>query len=443
MISEAPPGRITILQDAQGRALTKSFRWLGGKLSKGNYPNASEFRATVAEVHDLASLGQVLDAVVSTGNPAVIRGEPGRFYPRDGSPAFRLLRPQEGLVAARTGARISQEQIRKHELVADHDTRWAVSWLPMFEDAYRYWVIFDVDRVPVPEHMAGDWVDDPDAAIEHVLGLMPEPFQPASCWWSLSSSAAVPSKTGREVSKDFKLRLAFWLDRPLTSAQVKRWMKAERAPVDMSLFNPIQLHYIARPKLGHGMHDPVPRRVGMWRGEVDVVEVPEILPEPEPDSYETGDAAEFAPVEGLDDLCAMLRARLQDEPHVREHLMQGARAYIRKHGTNVEQKPLVAALEGVAREFRSHGEVASYGVDRLVDHVVRQERGASWMPFGRPPRPARLKPYFGLEGANRFAVLNDQRRFLRCWISRQHVYALARRETAERRKAAFEAAGLA
>jgi hypothetical protein len=40
-------------------------------------------------------------------------------------------------------------------------------------------------------------------------------------------------------------------------------------------------------------------------------------------------------------------------------------------------------------------------------------------------------------------VLNDQRRFLRSWIGRQHVYALARREIAERRAAAFAAEGLA
>jgi hypothetical protein len=32
---------------------------------------------------------------VRDGHAAVIRGAPGKFYPRDGSPAFRLLRPQE------------------------------------------------------------------------------------------------------------------------------------------------------------------------------------------------------------------------------------------------------------------------------------------------------------------------------------------------------------
>ena len=239
-------------------------------------------------------LAAVLDAVVSDGHAAVIRGKPSQFYPRNGSPVFRLLRPQEGLVAARTGARISNYAIRKHNLEPDHDNRWAVTWLPMFEDAYRHWTIFDVDRVAVPEHMAGDWVDDPEAAVEHVLALLPEPFQTATCWWSLSSSAATPSKTGRDVSSTFKLKLAFWLDRRADGREIKRWMAAEKAPVDPAVFNAIQLIYIARPKLGDGMDDPVPRRSGIWRGEVDTVEVPALLPEPEPHSYETS-APGFAP----------------------------------------------------------------------------------------------------------------------------------------------------
>jgi len=119
----ATPETITVLLDAQGRALTKSFRWLGGKLVKGTYPNASEFKTIEAAVDCIASLAEALDAIVSDGHAAVIRGEPSRFYPRNGSPVFRLLRPQEGLVAARTGARISNYAIRKHNLEPDHDNR--------------------------------------------------------------------------------------------------------------------------------------------------------------------------------------------------------------------------------------------------------------------------------------------------------------------------------
>ena len=62
--------------------------------------------------------------------------------------------------------------------------------------------------------------------------------------------------------------------------------------------------------------------------------------------------------------CAtQLRARLDGELHVREHLLQAARAYVRQHGPNIDQAALVAALEAVACEHRSRAEVAGYGVD--------------------------------------------------------------------------------
>ena len=142
----ATPETITVLLDAQGRALTKSFRWLCGKLVKGTYPNASEFKTIEAAVDSIASLAEALDAIVSDGHAAVIRGEPSQFYPRNGSQVFRLLHLQEGLVAANTGARISNYAVRKHNLEPAHDNRWAVTWLPMFEDCPRAWVIFDWDE---------------------------------------------------------------------------------------------------------------------------------------------------------------------------------------------------------------------------------------------------------------------------------------------------------
>ena len=125
-----------------------------------------------------------------------------------------------------------------------------MTWLPTFEDRPRSWVIFDVDRIPVPEHLTDDWVDEPDAAVEHVLGLLPEPFRTATCWWSISSSAAIPGPHGREVASAFKLKLAFWLDRPLLGTEVKRWMAAEKAPVDPAVFGAVQLIYLARPTFG-------------------------------------------------------------------------------------------------------------------------------------------------------------------------------------------------
>jgi hypothetical protein len=432
---------LTVVQDAGGRRLTKSFRRHGNQIIKSSYPNASEFRAFVVELDGIASLATVRDEVATNGHEAVIRGAPGRFYPGNGSPAFRLLQPQEGLASAKTGARISQHAIRRYGPLAD-EHRYAVTWLPTFEDRPRCWVIFDVDRVRVPDHLTDDWVDEPDAAVEHVLALLPEPFRTATCWWSLSSSAATPGPHGREVSQNIKLKLAFWLDRPLLGHEIKRWMAAERTPVDPAVFGAVQLIYLARPTFGPGLHDPVPRRSGLWQGQVEAVEVPVLLPEPAPHSCETG-GAEFAPAEGLEELVEQLRARLADELHVREHLLQAARAYVRRHGANIDQAALVTALETVACEHRTSTEVAGYGLDRLVDYIVRQERSATWMPFGRPAPKGIPSPDFGEEAPNRFREVNRQRHFLRDWLHRNYLYAVARHEIASRRADAFAAAGLA
>ena len=416
---------------------------LAASWSKAPIRTPASSRRVEVEVDGIASLAEALDAIVSDGHAAVIRGEPSRFYPRNGSPVFRLLRPQEGLVAARTGARISNYAIRKHNLEPDHDNRWAVTWLPMFEDCPRAWVIFDVDRIPVPEHMAGDWVDDPDSSVEHVLSLLPEPFQIGNLLVVavVVRSGAVQDRPGgvRHVQAQ-----AGVLARPRADGgrgqavdgrreSARRSSRLQRNPAD--LFRPAEARpWTARPRASSIRH--LAGRGRYRRG-------PGAPARAGARDTTRAAAAAFGPAEGLDELCDALRARLDGELHVREHLLQAARGYVRQHGPNIDQAALVAALEGVALEYRTAGEVAGYGVDRLVDHVVRQERAATWMPFGRPPRPARLKPYFGLEGANRFAVLNDQRRFLRSWISRQHVYALARREIAERRAAAFAAEGLA
>ena len=390
----AAPETITLLQDVRGRPLTKSFRRVGSRIVKGSYPNASEFRAFEVEVDGIASLAAVLDEVAADGHAALIRGAPGRFYPRNGSPAFRLLQPQEGLASARTGARISQQQIRLHNLQPDEEHRYAVTWLPTFEDRPRSWVIFDVDRVPVPDHLADDWVDDPETAVEHVLALLPEPFRTATCWWSYQQlrRGPWPDRAGGRPAT-FKLKLAFWLDRPLLGSRAqavdgrregaRRSGRVRRGPADLSSPAPASgtaCMIPCRADRASGRARPIPSRC------------PTCCPSRTPRRYESG-AAAFGPAEGLDELCGALRARLAGELHVREHLLQAARAYVRQHGPNIDQAALVAALEAVACEHRSRAEVAGYGVDAMVDYVVSKERAATWMPFGRPRakrRPAAL-----------------------------------------------------
>jgi hypothetical protein len=433
---------LTLVHDARSRALTKRYELRSGELVKSNYPNVAEVIAVEVPVDGIGSLAAALDRVASRGVAAVIRGAPGRFHPRGAQPTFRLLRPQEGLATSRTGRRISPERICKEKLEPDGVHRYAVTWLPTFEERPRLWLIFDVDRVPAPEQLLGDWVDEPETAVEHILRLLPEPFRNATCWWSISSSAAIPGPNGREFARQLKLKLAFWLSRALRGAEVKHWMGIEKAPVDPAVFGAVQLIYLARPGFGPGLRDPVARRSGNWTGETETVAVPDLLPELDATAHRSS-AAAFGDMEGFDDLREMLRARLAGELHVREHLLQAARAYVRRHGPDIDPSALVTALETVSSEHRSPVEVAGYGVERLVDHVVRRERAASSIPFGRPAPKSTLPPYFGEEAANRFCETNRLRHFLKDWLHRNHLRAVARRKIASRRAAAFAAAGLA
>ena len=99
---------------------------------------------------------------------------------------------------------------------------------------------------------------EPEDGVEHVLGLLPEPFAEASCWWQATGSAGI--KPG------IRCRLWFWLSRPVSDGEAKGWLAG--CPVDRSLFTPVALHYTAPPILAPGTPDPVVRRSGVRRGLV-------------------------------------------------------------------------------------------------------------------------------------------------------------------------------
>ena len=372
----APPSVsdfLTILYDASDRPLTKSYAFRGCQILKKAYPQAAEFRAREIRVAGIEELARALNEVAQEGRGALIRGAPGRFHPSNGSPAFRLAAMQEGLAYAGSGKRVPAEQIRRSNLIADGSRLLQVVWLPTFEERPRRWLILDVDRVPVPPHLGEDWPFEPETVVEHVLGLLPEPFAEASCWWQLSSSAMTPAcgSTPAATSDTVRIKLGFWLSRPLGSRDAKLWMLAEQAPVDPAVLQTIQLTYIAHPIFAGGLIDPLPRRIGFRAGLDSVVQVPDPLPRPiqADDALDTPIAAE-----DLDELAGLLRERLASSPHVREHLSQAVHAYLRRQGTAVDQKVLVRTLEKVALEHRSRAEVEAYGLDRLVAHHAARQR---------------------------------------------------------------------
>lgn len=143
-----------------------------------------------------------------------------------------------------------------------------------FEPASRRWVMLDVDKREIPDSL--DLTANPEEVIKWLLNQLPEPFRKADCLFQFSSSQNIPEKVGDAPRKVVSVHFWFWCDRPVSDEEWKRFFKIDSlSTVDLSLFNAVQAHYVARPSF-RGMDDPMPRRMGLLRGDSDTVFVPPI-----------------------------------------------------------------------------------------------------------------------------------------------------------------------
>jgi hypothetical protein len=102
---------------------------------------------------------------------------------------------------------------------------------------------------------------DFEAAIDHVVNLLPTEFSTASFYWQLSASAGF-TKNKSQLS----LHLWFWLEEPIPDEKLRKWGKAVNHEagiklIDTALFNGVQPHFIAKPIM-RGVVDPFPIRSG-------------------------------------------------------------------------------------------------------------------------------------------------------------------------------------
>ena len=103
---------------------------------------------------------------------------------------------------------------------------------------------------------------------------LPDGFHGRRCTYFATSSAAdltKPDLGGDEV----RMRLGFILDRPVITAEIKRWL-ADVEGLDRCTLQPNQPIYTAAPVFRDGLQDPMPERLGMLDGEHELVAVPRI-----------------------------------------------------------------------------------------------------------------------------------------------------------------------
>jgi hypothetical protein len=154
--ANVPSCSLTILRSVDGAVATKTFsRDATGKLRKEGYGKAKFFAVEERQVANIAELGAAIEGLQDERTAFVVRGE--LVETANATYTRRLLYP-----GGRTGEPAT------------------------FRAANRRWIMLDFDGVPCPA-----WIDpiaDPAGAIEYLIGLLPQAFHEASCWWQWSSS---------------------------------------------------------------------------------------------------------------------------------------------------------------------------------------------------------------------------------------------------------------
>ena len=224
VVNSSPLDAITILECEEGRRATKRIRLGPGERGTvtDDYDAGMWFTAHIHQLTGPDDLFSLLQRTSANSRAFVIRGAPSGAWD-----------------VSQTHRRTSQSK-------------------PMQPASYtavpRRWLALDFDKVPMP---AGtDPATDPIDAIEHLVGLLPDAFQGARCWWQFTSGQGFKGDT-------LNARLWFWLYRPLNDVQLRTWARGI-AHVDPALYSAVEPHYIAAPILGPGVRDPLPMRSGVF-----------------------------------------------------------------------------------------------------------------------------------------------------------------------------------
>lgn len=214
--------RLTILRCAPNLVLAK--RWLADGTIEP-YSRAKTFTIEQRDVDGIESLSALLSRLEQDPQACLIRGTPKAGVE---GPVRRLIET--------------------------------------FDDLPLHTILIEVDRyVPI----ASDPLAEPlEAARDYIAECLPDPFHDVSFHLQLSNSAGA----GGNESK-LKGHLWFHLKHPYDSATLRAWARSLDLQADLSVLNPVQVHYTAAPVLEPGVADPLKGapRSALWRGATESV----------------------------------------------------------------------------------------------------------------------------------------------------------------------------
>ena len=182
---------LTLLTSATLTSLVKTFS--GSDLTEQPFAIGKDFNVTEEPVSDLQGLSKVLQRLENDPTQTIIKGS--------------LAEGKTNPVPRNKGT---------------------------FTATPRQWCMIDIDSL--------DWdgdIYDQQAMLTHAIQQLPADFQSVDYWYHFSSSMGI--KAG------IRVHLWFWLDRPCSDDEMKAWLSG--CPVDLRLFNPIQIHLTANPCL--------------------------------------------------------------------------------------------------------------------------------------------------------------------------------------------------
>lgn len=283
--------------------------------------------------------------------------------------------------------------------------------LPTLRVVPHRWCALDMDGVERPLDVPAH---DLAACAGHAVQRLPIAFHGARC--------IVQASASHGIKPGCRLRLWFWLDRPVTGAELKVWLKPH--PVDPCTFVTAQPIYTAAPVLV-GRPDHLPTRLADVPGAQAVaVPAPELLKPPEKPRPQAPAEAATISQERVRRIIDDALRRVRNAPNDGKH-------YALRNNARL--------LGGIAAQA---GLSDSYLIDRLIDALPagvedwnRAKETAEWgLAIGRG-EPIEIPPDDPKSSApdpRRSETAKTAFRLLRAGIAGEAILATLDEQNAER-----------
>lgn len=239
---------IVVIRPTDGKLVGKHVaRGPDGKLKKTMFSGARSewWQGTEIPVDSIYDLHRVIESLRSKSDRCVIRGAP------------------------LPGVDIS----RAHKRRTKHSRKDTNP--PAYQDVGRRWMGIDIDNLPYdPEEF--DPYGEPEEFFEWLCATISEDLEDVSLVYQFSTGAGIQEEGKRH--NIIKVHLWFWLDRPYTCSEIKRWCQGINVAfeanlpakpgekvvqlIDTTPLQPVGILYTADPIL-EGVSSAVIRRVGL------------------------------------------------------------------------------------------------------------------------------------------------------------------------------------